>query len=151
MFKPNILKPLLNNDGYYYYNLSNRNKVLIHQLVPLYFISEKLINTVINHKDGDKLNNYYKNLEYISQEDNCLHAINHLGKNWISKEVIQLDENKIIINEFNSLSDANRYMSSHKRNTKISSIAHIFQQYNILKKYKGFHWIFKDDYNKLAI
>ena len=47
-----------------------------HKIVALCFIGEN-DNLVINHKDGNKLNNHYKNLEYISPKENYQHALDN--------------------------------------------------------------------------
>ena len=64
----------IDTSGYYYadfYNNGNRERVRIHQLVAEYFIEndapkEKVI---VHHRDGNKRNNYYKNLMYCSPEE----------------------------------------------------------------------------------
>ena len=42
-------------------------------------------------------------------------------------------------------------MNCIRNNSKIGGCSNIFREYKILRKYKGFHWIFKEDYNKLFI
>ena len=64
----------IDTSGYYYadiYNNGERERVRIHQLVAEYFLEndapkEKVI---VHHRDGNKLNNYYKNLVYCSLEE----------------------------------------------------------------------------------
>ena len=46
----------------------------IHRLVALAFIGEREYKQQVNHIDGDKLNNHYANLEYVTQSENALHA-----------------------------------------------------------------------------
>ena len=48
----------------------------IHRLVAKYFIPNPYNLPIINHKDGDIHNNYYKNLEWCTVRHNDLHAIN---------------------------------------------------------------------------
>jgi hypothetical protein len=64
-----LLKTYLNN-GYKMLQIGGR---YVHRLVALTYVDnpdpEK--NTVVNHIDGDKLNNHYKNLEWTTQKDNC--------------------------------------------------------------------------------
>lgn len=47
---------------------------LVHHLVAYAFIGERPNGMVINHRDGDKLNNYVGNLEYVTQKANMEHA-----------------------------------------------------------------------------
>lgn len=47
-----------------------------HQLVCATYVSErKRPEHVVNHKDGDKHNNFYKNLEWVTRSDNMIHAL----------------------------------------------------------------------------
>lgn len=47
----------------------------VHKLVALAFIENNNNLPQINHKDGNKLNNYVDNLEWISNYDNIQHSI----------------------------------------------------------------------------
>lgn len=64
-----------------YYNITLRNKpdkryCRVHQLVGEHFCEmiEKEGRMTWNHIDGNKLNNHYLNLEYITARENCAHA-----------------------------------------------------------------------------
>ncbi len=46
----------------------------IHILVAEAFIGERPFRYEVNHKDGNKLNCHYKNLEYLTQSENTKHA-----------------------------------------------------------------------------
>lgn len=67
-----ILTPRLNSCGYLRVNINGSEK-FVHQLVAKAFLGRKSIGFVVNHKDGDKQNNCYWNLEYCTQSDNMLH------------------------------------------------------------------------------
>lgn len=55
----------------------------IHRLVAKSFIENPNNLPQINHKDGNKTNNHYSNLEWCTQSDNMQHRIHTLGvKNW---------------------------------------------------------------------
>lgn len=68
-----LLKPVITN-GYYKVRLSNNGKIddkLIAYLVYFTFITDTLKeNYVIDHIDGNKLNNDLENLRYISRSEN---------------------------------------------------------------------------------
>lgn len=49
--------------------------VRIHTLVAEAFIEKPKENYVVNHKDGNKLNNCISNLEWVSAAENCKHAV----------------------------------------------------------------------------
>ncbi len=52
----------------------------VHILVAQYFCENPDNKTFVNHKDGNKLNNHYTNLEWVTQSENSRHAHN-LGLN----------------------------------------------------------------------
>ena len=74
--KDKILSPVLQG-GYLIVSLylnSKKSRKPIHHLVATTFIGPRPHKLVINHKDGNKLNNNVNNLEYISNSDNLKHA-----------------------------------------------------------------------------
>ncbi len=71
------LKANLNTTGYYMVSLFVNNKakhMYIHRLVAEAFIGNRPEGCQINHKDGNKLNNYPSNLEYVTPKQNVRHA-----------------------------------------------------------------------------
>lgn len=60
------------NKGYHFYSLYFRGKQYVlytHRAVAEYFIDNPDNLPIVHHKDGDKLNNIYTNLEWISVKD----------------------------------------------------------------------------------
>lgn len=55
-------------------NFSVIKVISIHRLVALHFIDKVVNKDVINHKDGDKHNNHYTNLEWCTNKENSHHA-----------------------------------------------------------------------------
>ncbi len=45
----------------------------IHQLVARHFVGGYFEGATVNHEDGDKSNNFYKNLSWMTLKDNCQH------------------------------------------------------------------------------
>lgn len=86
------LKQHLNSDGYPQITLfrganckPKAGRVKVHQIVaelfvPKYGDNEKL---EVNHKDFNRTNNYYKNLEWITHRDNIHHSMK-AGRMYIS-------------------------------------------------------------------
>lgn len=62
--------------------IDGKNKLFfVHRVVALHFVDGYFDGAVVNHKDGNKSNNHYTNLEWVSRSDNNKHAI----KNKLSK------------------------------------------------------------------
>lgn len=74
---PTYLK-IHNRNGYDYIELWENDKGIkftIHSLVANHFVKGKCkIKRIVNHKDGNKLNNYYKNLEWNTHSHNAKHS-----------------------------------------------------------------------------
>lgn len=119
----NIKKSLTN--GYYTYvaSLGKRGThklIKIHVAVAETFVDGKCDGLVINHIDGNKLNNNYKNLEWVTQSENIKHAYeNGLIKHKTGKRIMCLNTGMI----FESIGEASRWCGLKK-----SSIQ------NVLKK-----------------
>lgn len=76
-----FLRPAVDGPGYYHTSLRMKPlnlSIRVHQIVGEHFCNKiQLPGKVMgwNHKDGNKLNNYYLNLEYILLSENVAHAI----------------------------------------------------------------------------
>ena len=82
--KEMFLSPAPNDKGYLYAHLSKNNKkktIAIHRLVAMEFINNSLNLPEVNHKDENKGNNHYYNLEW------CDRAYNNTYGNRIIKMV----------------------------------------------------------------
>lgn len=81
--KPKQLKPSVTS-GYLTVELRNKNKIKmckVHRLVAITFLDPpETPNLIVNHKDGNRLNNNVNNLEWISLSENSQHAINVLQR-----------------------------------------------------------------------
>lgn len=72
-----LLKCNKNSRGYLYCNISTNGrvtKIKIHKLVAKYFVENPLKKETVNHIDGNKLNNNYLNLEWLTRKENINHG-----------------------------------------------------------------------------
>jgi hypothetical protein len=98
------MKLVIDNNGYN----SFQNKA-VHIIVAKKFIKNENNYPIVNHIDGNKLNNNVSNLEWTTIKNNVTHAINNgLRKNII--KVLHIDDNGNILNTYNSCSDAARIL-----------------------------------------
>lgn len=73
-----ILKPDFNRTGYKRVTLSQfgvPKRVFVHRLVATHFVDNPNNLNIVNHLDGDKTNNHYKNLEWTTHKLNLKHAL----------------------------------------------------------------------------
>jgi hypothetical protein len=71
-------KSVLDQKGYLrirlYYNKSEARTFKAHRLVAKYYVANPFNKPEVNHDDGNKQNNYYKNLKWSTGSENVKHA-----------------------------------------------------------------------------
>jgi hypothetical protein len=75
-----VLKPSCSRGGYEKVNLRSngvQKSAKIHRLVAENFIPNDDYSKVVNHKDGNKINNSVTNLEWCTPSENNRHAFRH--------------------------------------------------------------------------
>ncbi len=107
-----VLKPWVTKDGYLRHCLYKHNKqkkLLLHRIIATAFIDNPEGKPQINHIDENKLNNDLSNLEWCTERENAIHGtrIKRVVEK-LSIKVIQLDLNDNVINEFESMRQAER-------------------------------------------
>lgn len=118
-----ILKQCKNTYGYLQVGLSKKGKLkmfCVHILVARAFIPNPENKSQVNHIDGDKENNNIDNLEWVSQEENLIHAF----KTGLRKtnQINQYDLNGKFIKTYNSITEAGKpfLVISNRPNANIS-------------------------------
>lgn len=77
LFTYEFLEPQITKDGYIKVDLTlstGRKKFSVHRLVAMLFVEGFSEDLEVNHKDGNKQNNHYYNLEMVTHAENLKHA-----------------------------------------------------------------------------
>lgn len=122
---PLILKPFKLSKGYLGVSLLNKT-FKIHRLVAQAFIPNPNSLPEVNHKDEDKNNNNYLNLEWCTTQYNLAYGtarerINLTNKrigSVVSRRVGQYTLDGELVREYNSISEAMKY-NGFKNNSNI--------------------------------
>ena len=83
----------------------DKKRCYAHRLVAIAFLTKpSKYHTEVNHKDGNKLNNYIDNLEWVTPQENQQHAISHELRKF--NHVFCFSPEKKLIAEYLSISAA---------------------------------------------
>lgn len=95
------------SSGYISVSLSNKVKkdFYVHVLVATLYLPMIPGKSVVNHIDRDKSNNKLVNLEWVTDSENTVHAV-ETGVNSYTKGVIQYDNNCKELNTYSSVREA---------------------------------------------
>ena len=130
-----------NGAGYKDIQLCKDGKVThhrIHRLVAEHFCHKSNESYVVNYIDGDKLNNHYTNLEWVSASQNQLHAVKTGlrktgGDLSFSKKVNQFDMSGQFLRSYSSVTEVEKDLGLCRHN--IASCCR-----GILYSSFGFRW-----------
>ena len=104
------LKPKLHQTGYLMHGLYENNKqknLYLHRIIATAFIDNPDEKPQVNHIDENKTNNDLSNLEWCTERENAVHGTRtkRIAEK-LFKKVIQLDLNDNVLNEFESMKQA---------------------------------------------
>lgn len=116
----NILKPYKSESGLSVMLRNSGNDVSkkIHRLVMESFIGVNILKPEVNHKDGNRWNNYIGNLEWCTGSENVFHSHNELNRDYSaygenhgnSFNISQYDKSGNYINTYGSVNEAGRQL-----------------------------------------
>lgn len=137
-----ILKTVIHKEGYEVVCISlgsrkNKKLIRIHVAVACMFVDGYKKGLIVNHKDTNKLNNVYTNLEWVTHSENSQHAeANGLMNHVNLRPVKQIDpKTGEIIKIFESIASAQYYFTPNKRTGNISNAV-----YGLNKTAYGYKW-----------
>ena len=114
-----VLKPRLHREGYLEHLLYKNNKqkfLLLHRILATAFIDNPEGKPCVNHIDENKLNNDLSNLEWCTKRENNIHGTRiKRAAEKLFKKVIQLDLDDNVLNEFESMVQAERETGVSRR------------------------------------
>lgn len=99
--KGHMIKPNISNTGYLRVclmaQINKKKNFSIHRLVAMTFLENPHNLPLVNHKDGNKLNNYVGNLEFVTASENVKHSyINKLSLSGENHPYAKLTNNQVL-------------------------------------------------------
>ena len=116
-----ILKGRLTKTGYEQVSLKMKNtntfcNQYVHRLVAKYWVENPLSKKEVNHKDGNKNNNHYLNLEWVTPSENSIHRVQSLNIIPKGRLIGQYDKNNELVQTFISIEEAAKFFGKTRQN-----------------------------------
>lgn len=149
------LKPNINQHGYKYvvFCVNGKTKTFtVHKIIALTFVPNPNNFPVVNHLDGDKLNNKANNFEWTTKKGNTIHARDVLGcfigeANHNAKSIQGFDKKTGELRyDFPSLADVARFFTPSGEDCRhyVQKIWRTMGHEEHRKSYKGCIWKYKE-------
>lgn len=143
-----ILSPGIDDTGYRRFSTRYKGKPVkfyVHRWVAWAFVYnwEPYSRLFVNHKDGNKLNNHYTNLEWVTLSENSLHAV-RTGLTTVPsqerrrREVYEI-RNNVIVHRYACAHDAARAIGCDYK-----KIDNICRRTPLRTEFSGSYWCFRD-------
>ncbi len=137
----------IRNNGYVYVELSKDNiakKFNVHRLVAIHFINNPNNKPYVNHINGDKKDNHYRNLEWVTERENTLHAYENglMKKFHRGRRVVQVDMSGLIISDYKSIGKASKITG-----IQASGIRNACE--GVYRHAGGYKWFYAEDNHRL--
>lgn len=114
------------NTGYRMVRLTigkNKKSYAIHRLVAEAFLPNPNKLDIVNHKDGNKLNNRVENLEWVSQSQNRIHAIQNKISQLATGKRNKINKEELVLSNWKKYKNTNYLVSNdgkvYNQKTKI--------------------------------
>lgn len=135
------------SNGYLYYKYRNKDGIHIsssaHRLVALHFVSNPnpIEYIQVNHIDGNKTNNYYKNLEWVSRKLNMEHA----SQNGLINTASEKRKQQTKINQKKAVDACKRSTAKYDKDGNLIEIIPNVDSISVQRlTYKGFTYRYCD-------
>jgi hypothetical protein len=156
-----------NRNGYLCVTLRKDKKSFtknVHRVIAENFISNPKNKLQVNHINGIKQDNRVKNLEWVTQSENAIHAIkNNLysppkkNRKDLSKEVFQYDLQGNFIEKFPSANEASRITRISQRHISSCTNGGEFRISGGVKKFVktnqagGYKWFYQEVKQEISL
>lgn len=120
----------------YYYLTVSRGHQRLHRVIADVFIPNPHGYPVVDHIDGNKLNNDVRNLRWVTHSENTQNMHHHNPKVRHRNQVCQVDDDGRVVQEWPSVAHVTTAFDQ-SRNTLYASIGR-------RKKLEGYYWRYKD-------
>lgn len=141
------LKGSIRKNGYHCYLIcydqGKHKSMLTHRLVALHFIPNPQNKKIVNHKDGNKLNNTISNLEWVTSEENNRHARDNDLNSCGARKVYCFSPEKQLVATYTSIRSASDAFKTFSEDS-------LWYQLHKGEKsiYYGYYWSFDKELGK---